>query len=565
MPRLVAGAAAMGVLFLVYLQMALAGRRRPLVLLAAAWGVYLLRYLLVLAMPARQVVALVPVLFAACAMAGSLLLFWGVRLLCGRERPAWPPWALAATFAAAFGLKAAGAPFAAATAPASLAVAALYWLAARCLLGDSDLPGPYRHMAAAALIAWAILQGSYPVTARLPGFAPWGFLLSSVFEVTTALGILLAHLMRRRAELEAAHRALLQLAAGVAHNFNNVLMAVGGNLEAALDRKAGARERRRLLRGALDSALAGRQLVRRLWEQVGAPQPEQEPPAPVALAPVVESALCAVRGGLRLPGAELVETRVELEADWLVLGRTGELMEVFFNLIKNAIEAMPGGGKLVIDGKRCGGMLEVRVSDSGPGMEPQTLARVFEPFFSTKGVSGQGLGLSSSRGVLRAAAGDLLAESTPGRGSTFTVVLPLAPALAGPARPEAPRRELEGLSVLLVEDEALVAMGLAAVLAGAGCDVRNAASVAEARRALARARPDLVLCDLGLPDGSGWQVARMLADGAGPAPLVLLSAWPERPEPLEAELRHLVSAILQKPVEKRVLLDTVARNAGRGG
>jgi PAS domain S-box-containing protein len=383
------------------------------------------------------------------------------------------------------------------------------------------------------IIAWSNLSRLVPV----PGWDTWGVGV----DVTE----------RRR-----AHQSLRQLAAGVAHNFNNALMGITGNLEAAVERLPRRhRQAHRLLRNALASAASGREVVARLGAHVGGPL-HTGSREPLEIAPVVRSALDMAAHGWPRPPEGGVEVGQRLKDKVFVWGRRGELTEVFLNLIKNALESMPGGGRLEVAQGQDDGLVWVSFQDTGHGMDAKTLERAFDPFFSTKGLGGQGLGLSSSRGVLEALHGSLSAESSPGTGSTFVVRLPRA---AAPGREPAPsaRPAGSGKAVLLVEDEGLVALGLEAMLADAGYGVRRAEGVAQAKEELARSRPDLVLCDLALPDGSGWEVAEAARRAGDASPgFILLTGWAE--QRLDGRRAAEADLVLYKPVEREALLSALA-------
>jgi CheY-like chemotaxis protein/anti-sigma regulatory factor (Ser/Thr protein kinase) len=313
------------------------------------------------------------------------------------------------------------------------------------------------------------------------------------------------------------------------------------------------------LHNALTSAASGREVVARLGAHVGGTL-RSGSREPLEIAPVVRAALDMAAHGWPRPSGRRVEVEQRLEDEVFVWGRRGELTEVFLNLIKNALECMPGGGRLEVEQGQDDGLVWVSFRDTGHGMDAKTLERAFDPFFSTKGLGGQGLGLSSSRGVLEALHGSLSAESSPGTGSTFVVRLPRAAAPGGELAPSA-RPAGSGKAVLLVEDEGLVALGLEAMLADAGYGVRRAEGVAQAKEELARRRPDLVLCDLALPDGSGWEVADA-ARRAGEAPpgFILLTGWAE--QRLDGRRAAEADLVLYKPVEREALLSALASLSG---
>jgi len=376
---------------------------------------------------------------------------------------------------------------------------------------------------------------------------------------------------RRRAE-----EGLAQLTAGVAHNFNNLLAAVLANAQAALaelDRPGFAPEDlRRLLDNVVQGAQSGKGVIKRLSTYVGSGVGEAEDRQRLDLSQAVRSALGIAQAAYRHLGMARVEVDTSLPPSlWVEAGR-GELTEVLLNLIKNAVEAMPQGGRLALKSWGQGGGARLAVSDTGAGMDGETQARLFQPFFSTKGVQGQGLGLASSRGIVRSLGGSIEVRSGRGAGTTFTIALPLSTELGpapGPAEPQENRAQGD---IMLLEDEALVAMGIASILEGEGWRVAIAARVSEAKRMLDRNLPCLLLCDLSLPDGSGWEVVNHL-QSLGPTgrevPVVLLTGWASEPTLIEppAGLARPV-AVLHKPTDQNELVDAVTRaveaRAGNG-
>lgn len=368
--------------------------------------------------------------------------------------------------------------------------------------------------------------------------------------------------------LHQAQETLRQMAAGMAHNFNNLMAAVLSNTQAVqtilAERRWDPEQVGELLANVIESARSGGQLVQRLaaWTNAGpAPLDDSEPVVDAA-----QEARRAVRiasQAWRPAGGAGVELVLELAAPLWVRANQGALLEVFLNLVKNALEAMPGGGVLRVRGREKDGLVTISFHDQGPGMDPETAARAFEPFFSTK--RGSGLGLPSSRGILRALGGDLRLETGPGQGCEAVVELLRAqpPPLAAP--PPTPRAGTTGDRVLLVEDESLVALGIQSQLTTAGYQVRWARDLAEGLAGLTDYRPQVVICDLGLPDGSGWEVA-LAADRLRPSPaFLLLTGWTRDLLPPEVRLGSArLDDILYKPVERGRLLEALARALGRG-
>ncbi|WP_449246588.1 PAS domain S-box protein [Desulfarculus baarsii] len=366
-----------------------------------------------------------------------------------------------------------------------------------------------------------------------------------------------------------AQERVQQVAAGVAHNFNNLLMAITSNAQAlgdALRGRLGSGHQRALLHNVARAAADGQDMVRRLEAFLVSGLFESAREEVLQLADVAHTALDLARGA---PAARKgVSFEIDVDPSIYVRGARGELAEVILNLLKNALDAVDGRGRVWLRGRVNGAMAELAVSDDGPGVDPRIAERLFQPFFSTKGVRGKGLGLASSQGIIKAHGGGLRLDSAPGQPTTFVVSLPLAPAPPGAAtQPEEPIEEAPapGRDILLVEDEALVAMGAEAVLGAAGHRVRHAAGVAQARQALEERPPELLICDLGLPDGDAWDVARLLARhdaaaGRPPTPVLIITGW---------SLEHAAMTppddvppprrIIRKPVDKAMLLRAVSQ------
>jgi len=375
---------------------------------------------------------------------------------------------------------------------------------------------------------------------------------------------------RDTSERQRAQTVLRQLAAGVAHNFNNLLAAILGNAQAV---EAGLEElpepaRQRvlpLLHNVIQSALSGRGVVQRLTAYVGGRQPAAGLAEGSDPAEVVSAALRIAQAAWRPGDGARLEITTLLEPGLDVALPRDELMEICLNLIRNALEAMPAGGRLTVTTRRQDDRVALEFADTGHGMDPETARRVFEPFFSTKGVGGQGLGLPSSRGLAQAYGGDIEVESQPGRGARLRVLLPpRGPAGAVlPAASPPPAGLPRPLRVLMVEDEALVAMGMRALLEQAGHRVMLAGRVDEAAQALGEFQPEVVVCDLGLPDGDGWEVARLAAQGQPrPVPFILLTGYNSDPR-CQAPPDGVPPAwrVLYKPVERAQLLNAVAQAA----
>ncbi len=221
-------------------------------------------------------------------------------------------------------------------------------------------------------------------------------------------------------------RALGQLASGVAHNFNNILAAILGHAQ-LVKRDFNDESLIRRIEIIERAALDGAQTVKRI--QGFGLQQNDSASEEVDINSIVQDSTALTQAkwydeararGLRY------HVEVDLAAVPVVNGSASEFREVFVNIILNALDAMPQGGRLQIATETKGNSVVVSFSDNGIGMSREVCEKIFEPFFTTKGATGMGLGLAVSYGTIERYGGRIEAQSTPGSGTTFTITLPFA-------------------------------------------------------------------------------------------------------------------------------------------
>jgi PAS domain S-box-containing protein len=385
----------------------------------------------------------------------------------------------------------------------------------------------------------------------------------------------LTELKAAEAQLREAQKmeALGQLTGGVAHDFNNLLMVVLGNL--GLLRKRLPQDPRilRLLDGAQQGAERGAALTQRM---LAFARRQELRPAAVDLGQLVRgvvpllerSAGPTMRIELRLP-AGLPPALVD----------ANQLELALLNLAVNARDAMPQGGRIEIaaaeaeapsaaapPGLAPGAYLRLSIGDSGTGMDPATLARATEPFFTTKGVGhGSGLGLSMVQGLAQQSGGGLRLVSRPGEGTTAEIWLPRAGREVAP-RSEAPPRAASAAGaprrVLVVDDDPLVAAGTAMMLEDMGHSVVVAASAQEALVLLgAEPAPDLVVTDHAMPGMTGLELAQRLRAERPDLPVVLATGYAESTAGAAPWLPRLAKPYRQDELAELVRRLTPARAA----
>ncbi len=362
---------------------------------------------------------------------------------------------------------------------------------------------------------------------------------------------LLAQQMRLRDDLQRAYvhlqnaqrvaieherlRALGQMAAGVAHDINNAISPVTLYVEALLEEDVAleAAERRRYL-GTIQRAIddVARTVVRMRDFSKGSDEPGDAFGA-VDLRLLCESALAQAQAGWRsagLPGAGSVEVALELPPDLPpVHARMAELREALVQLMTNAVEAMPAGGRLSVRAELEGqaeGFVTIEVADEGPGMDSWTRRRCVEPFFTTKGARGSGMGLAVAYGTAVRHGGSLAIDSAPGAGTRARLALPTRVVVEAGGASAGPRP----LHILLIDDEERVAASIADMLGHDGHAVEVAlGGHAGVDRFLARqaAGPafDAVITDLVMPEVDGLRVAELIKRARAGVPVVLLTGW----------------------------------------
>lgn len=367
----------------------------------------------------------------------------------------------------------------------------------------------------------------------------------------------------RTRDLEAAHAQLLhtqrldavgQVAGGVAHDFNNMLMVLLScidTLETTGLQDPTARAAVAEARGACDRA---RQITRQLliFSRKDAVRVE-----PQGVQDLLDGILPLMQ---RLAGSQVsVEVKLESSTPLGVLCDRGQLEQVLVNLAVNARDA--GARRVRILGAAAGEWVRLSMVDDGAGMSPETLRRAVEPFFTTKPAGrGTGLGLSVAHDVVRGLGGAIEIESTEGKGTNIHLLLPTAElpsaelpssaeTRAGAAAGEHPAKRV----ILLVEDEPTVRRTVVRLLQTVGYEVIEADSVASGERALAQhgARIDAMLTDLRLPDGSGTALIRAVAARHPKVPVLAMTGYVE-----DAERDQLGAVtLLAKPFATKELLE----------
>jgi PAS domain S-box-containing protein len=363
---------------------------------------------------------------------------------------------------------------------------------------------------------------------------------------------------QRRAAQADKLRALGQLASGVAHDFNNALAAILGRAQLMRRQVQSEALTRNLdiIQTAAEDAAA---TVRRI--QTFARKSQEK-----------EFELLDA-GGLLHDAVEITRTRWENEARMrglhydvellaepahcYTMGNASELREVFVNLIVNAVDAMPYGGQLSISCARKDNRLRLNFTDTGMGIPEDVRERIFEPFYTTKGAHGTGLGLAVSYGIIERHEGMINVESEVGRGTTFEIDLPASEVAHARVETSEDQAAVPALSILVVDDEDFVRDTLAEMLVILNHKVMTASSGPKALETLAAGRFDMVFTDLSMPEMDGWEVAREIRRRWPGTHIVLVTGYGKQTTPAPNE-KHLVDGVIGKPFDFSQVTETIA-------
>ncbi len=349
-------------------------------------------------------------------------------------------------------------------------------------------------------------------------------------------------------------RALGQMAGGVAHDFNNALLPVIGYSDLLLTRPEvlnNAEQTKRYLQLIYTGAKDAANVVSRLREFYRQRE-EDEVFQPVDLSQLVEQALMltqpkwkeqAQASGLH------IQVQTGLQPNLLIAGNAAALREVLTNLIFNAVDAMPDGGTLTLSTRLEGDQVVLEVQDTGMGMTEEVRQRCLEPFFTTKGELGTGLGLAMVYGIIKRHEGIIDIQSQVGKGTTFIIHLPAMTA-------EKPQRE-EGiplakscpnpLRILIVEDETAVREVIAEYLMVDGHTVEEAVHGREGLEKFQQGIFDLVIVDRAMPEMNGDQLAAAIKKTSPSTPVILLTGFGDMMQAPD-EKPAGVDLIVSKPI-----------------
>ncbi|MEO8016855.1 MAG: ATP-binding protein [Pseudomonadota bacterium] len=363
-------------------------------------------------------------------------------------------------------------------------------------------------------------------------------------------------------------RALGQMASGIAHDINNAISPISLYTDSLLEREANlsatGRGQLETIQRAIHDVAA---TVARMREFYRGREPQMTL-ARVRLNELVPQVVDLTRARWNdMPQQRgiVIDIRTELASDLpIIMGAEGEIREALTNLVFNAVDAMPEGGTLTLRTRAAdSGVVQVEVADSGVGMDESARSRCLEPFFTTKGERGTGLGLAMVYGMVQRHSAEIEIESALGRGTTAR----LSFAMAATSVVKDPTASLaavpSGLRILLVDDDPVLLKSLSDTLQDDGHSITIATGgregIAMFREASESQRAfSVVITDLGMPYSDGRQVAEAIKKISASTPVILLTGWGQRLQ-AEGDVPTHVDLVLAKPPKLRELRGALAR------
>jgi signal transduction histidine kinase/CheY-like chemotaxis protein len=366
-------------------------------------------------------------------------------------------------------------------------------------------------------------------------------------------------------------RALGQMAGGIAHDINNAISPAALYIEALLEQdktlNPRARERLSLVQKAIAAVV---QTVARLREFCR-PRESQSPREAVNLNEVIQESVALTRARWQtMAQGKGISIQTELDlANGLptIMGSASEIRDAVVNLIFNAVDAMPAGGTITLQTRALGNGASIEVRDTGTGMDEHTRRRCLEPFFSTKGEHGNGLGLAMVYGMLKRHGGEIEIDSEPGRGTAMRLLLSTdnthVERQTTPPPPGAAARQTTGARILLADDDPILLASLRAALEADGHHVLTAddgQSAIDAFEAADKAGAPfaVVITDFVMPIVDGRKVSTVVNQMRPGTPVIMLTGYGNRMRAQDDTLPY-VDHILAKPANLSELRNTLER------
>jgi len=368
----------------------------------------------------------------------------------------------------------------------------------------------------------------------------------------------ITELKKLEAQLQQAQKmeAIGTIASGVAHNFRNILAVI--SMKGQLIRlKYGDQPMLGEMANEIETFVKrGVGLVEGLMQFCR--QEAKKSFGPVNLSSLLQETYELISKSFD----KIIDIEMDIPESIFVMGDQTGLSQVFMNLCTNARDAMPRGGRLTIKTREEGDQAVVMVSDTGEGMERQTLDKCFDPFFTTKDTNkGTGLGLSTAYGIVKEHRGEIGAASEQGKGAAFTIRLPLSPrGEEDEKRPPFENMPGKGQKILIVDDETAICRAMKELIETVGYRVQYVTTTKEALTIYNAWQPDIVLLDRNMPEMDGLSCGQKIMERHPNAKIVIISGYDEDgPLGLTKEQKKFIKGYLTKPIDMDKLIRLCSR------
>lgn len=351
--------------------------------------------------------------------------------------------------------------------------------------------------------------------------------------------------------------AIGEMSSSIAHDFNNALQEMMGNLDIIRvqnDLSVSTLERVNNI-GSIISDTAGRVAA---LQQFGDTEHKNKQAELIDLNAMIEESVQQARP-LWKDNIERKGLKIGIETDFecvpKINGNRGELKSIFYNLIKNSVEAMPEGGEINIKTSTNAEYVYICFTDNGDGMAAETKLKVFQPYYSTKGLElGRGLGMSGAYGIVKKHKGDIVVKfSELAKGTTIEITLPIQPTQQNVSKSISREEETskDSLAILWVDDDRGIREGASDLLEFMGHHCETASSGENALQALSNKTFDVVFTDIGMPEMNGWELADSIRNEFGNAiKIIVVSGWDIEEK---AKEQCYIDSTLQKPFDMKQL------------
>lgn len=346
--------------------------------------------------------------------------------------------------------------------------------------------------------------------------------------------------------------ALGELSFGVAHNVNNTLTGILGRAQ-LLMRTTDREKTTAGLELIIKSAEDGAHIIKRIQDFARERPSREFQSISVAELLTEVSEMTRPRWEARSIN-EAIRCALQADCAAVIMGDPVELREVLVNMIYNAVDAMPQGGEIRLGAHEMGDRVIITITDSGTGMSPEVKSRLFNPFFTTKGKAGTGMGLAVSFGIVRRHDGSIEVDSEIGRGTTFRISLPLAAETTANSLGNSQTNQASAgprpVRLLVVDDEVTVRDVLTEALRAEGCEVVAAENGQVALQLFDEYQGefDAVFTDIGMPEMNGWELATAIRRRSESIALAIVSGWADA---ISCSTRNVVKAdwVVSKPFD----------------